>query len=293
MGQYSSLFSVTSSSKRLKKTLLLLHCHAQLLEWSAFLRETGSGYTFFRQKLFDSRSSVLRLHLLDELSMDAYIYHELVSTVSQFTAPIESLVDAVLASSASGTNKDRIDATRNHLEEVAADIRGLCNGIKTEASKLANDLEHHLKFMELRRGVRESNNLWTLTVLASVFLPLSLATSILAMSTRLVDLGNLLYDFCGVAVLLMTLAATILFLVRLIVWVRDMFEDAYRSDVRRRSYSIFLQLSLFVTWALVLTSFIVGMVSDVGLGGRILGFGTAGLVGTGLVGFLSWGLVSS
>lgn len=218
--------------------------------------------------------------------MDAYIYQELVSTVSQITVPIESLVNTVCTSYTNMPNIDENDDARKHVEELATDIRGLCTGIKTEASKLVNGLEHHLTFMELRRGVRESNDLWTLTVLASAFLPLSLASSILSMGTRFVDLGSLLYDFCGVTVLLTTLAFTVLFLVRITVWASEKLADAEQGNLVRKAVSMILKLSLFATWAVVFSSFIVGMVSDVGLGGKILGFGAAGLAGTGLIGFV-------
>ncbi len=50
-------------------------------------------------------------------------------------------------------------------------------------------------------------------------------------------------------------------------------------------YAIGIILSGMVTtlWALVFTSFMVGMIKDVGLGWKILGYGVAAYVGFGIV----------
>ncbi|KAK8059195.1 hypothetical protein PG996_009125 [Apiospora saccharicola] len=155
--------------------------------------------------------------------------------------------------------------------ELSADIRGLSSGVKDEMSALTTELDHQLRYLEMRRGVRESNDLWVLTILASVFLPLSLASSILSMGTRLVDLGTLLYDFCGVAVILGSLSIAIIKLVRIGIGVREWFADVrvFRkkqsklSKMTRSSASIAFStlqtLAGLSTWAVVFSSFVVGM----------------------------------
>lgn len=82
-------------------------------------------------------------------------------------------------------------------------------------------LEHHLKFLEMRRNIDESSNLRMLTVLATIFLPLSLACGILSMQTRFEDLSYLLYDFCGVIVILLTLVVVILAMVKSMMWLHE------------------------------------------------------------------------
>ena len=82
-------------------------------------------------------------------------------------------------------------------------------------------LERRLKIFELSKNAQEQARNWLLSILASVFLPLSLATSILSMQTRFVDLHFLLYDFCGVIVLLATLVLMVLLVVSAIVYCRE------------------------------------------------------------------------
>lgn len=53
-----------------------------------------------------------------------------------------------------------------------------------------------------------------LTLIATIFLPLSLGSSLLSMQTRFADLGLLLYDFVGVGVLLASVMVLVLFFVR-------------------------------------------------------------------------------
>lgn len=152
---------------------------------------------------------------------------------------------------------------------------------------MPKSLEHHLKFLQLRRDIQQSNSTWMLSVLASIFLPLSLASSVLGMQARFVDLHYLLYDFCGVAVLFLTLLGLILALVKLYVrlthWVTNL--RGFRKVISQVTFV----MTILILWALVLSSFLVGMSSDVGLGGRILGFGIAGITGLGLAFFFAIG----
>ena len=55
---------------------------------------------------------------------------------------------------------------------------------------------------EVRRSIIQENQTLAvngLTVLAPIFLPISLASSLLSMSTRVVDLGALWYDYFGLS----------------------------------------------------------------------------------------------
>lgn len=65
------------------------------------------------------------------------------------------------------------------------------------------------------RNVDGSLDVKRLAVFATIFLPLSLASSILAMTTRFADLGPLLYDFVGVSLIIGSLALVLYILIAL------------------------------------------------------------------------------
>lgn len=69
-----------------------------------------------------------------------------------------------------------------------------------------------------------------MSVLASVFLHLSLASGILSMQTRLKNLQTLLYDFCEVAVLLLTLVGLFLPYVNNFMKVREFYGILMRGQ---------------------------------------------------------------
>ncbi|PGH34182.1 hypothetical protein GX50_02956 [[Emmonsia] crescens] len=76
-------------------------------------------------------------------------------------------------------------------------------------------LNHHKDIL----GVRNTESMKYLTTLATIFLPLTLASSILSMQTRFRDLGALLYDFFGVFCLLRTISVGIYFIVGLAIMI--------------------------------------------------------------------------
>lgn len=63
-------------------------------------------------------------------------------------------------------------------------------------------------------NMEKSNSVKRLSILATVFLPLSLSASILSMQNRLTDLGLKLFDFLGLFLILGSAAVLILILVK-------------------------------------------------------------------------------
>ncbi|KAK8091620.1 hypothetical protein PG997_001981 [Apiospora hydei] len=205
----------------------------------------------------------MRSHLMDEITNDAYIYKELFSSVKEFTITVESLLQSIRPYY-DDRHGDKISEDRRReqlvrerlVKKIIAETQGSCSSLNHQVDQITRDLEHHLKFLELRRGVQESTSLWVISILASVFLPLSLASS---MQTRFVDLGTLLYDFCGVVVLLMTLVGVLIALVRGSLWVQERLADFNPSPNLKTAMAMIFSLFIFATWGLVLSSFVVGM----------------------------------
>lgn len=150
-------------------------------------------------------------------------------------------------------------------------------------------------------NMHESLSVRRLTILATIFLPLSLSSSILSMQTRFVDLKLRLYDFIGVFVIVGTGAVVLLMVVRVTSKVRSgRFGSAFspaklwaRSKAfntaedpglvglktNLRLYAILFGGFCAVMWMIVLMSFIIGMVKDVVFGLKLLGYGCGGLFG--------------
>lgn len=137
-------------------------------------------------------------------------------------------------------------------------------------------------------NIQESIRVKRLTVLATIFLPLSLSTSILSIQGRFVDLGPKLYDFVGVfvivgsaAVLLLLLAKAISRLKKSQFWEllspRMLWQQPSRWHIR--VFSVVMAISYCSAVALTIASFVIGMVENVVLGVKILGFGLAGVIG--------------
>lgn len=111
------------------------------------------------------------------------------------------------------------------------------------------------------------------------------------MQTRFANLHFLLYDFCGVIAIIGSLIIVVFLVLKVITILVD---RVMRVRVQSRLLEIVLQLitmpfavafssTLLTFWALIFTSFMVGMIKDVGLGLKILGYGCAAYLGVGCI----------
>jgi hypothetical protein len=144
-------------------------------------------------------------------------------------------------------------------------------------------------------NIEESTSVKRLTILATIFLPLSLSASILSMGKRVVQLDLILYDFLGVFLIIGSFAVVMLFLVRVALRIEKsprihawLDPRAIQARARERNrptqrilgiVSSLLSIFYALVWTVLVVSFIVGMTVDVIKGLRVLGFGLAGLVG--------------
>lgn len=236
-------------------------------------------YERLREPTVDSGKAELLPHLLDEVITDANLVRGLEAIAEDLNSTLESLLGVVRV----GFEGDADGALEYNA--VAADLRGLSSDLRGKAGDLPKTLAHHLNFLEMRRSIRESNRLAMLTILASIFLPLSLACGILSMQARLKDLNYILYDFCGVLVLLLTLVPMILWFVR--ASVTNVSRISGWISVPRRSLVIAFAVIILSFWFIILSSFIVGMAINVRLGGLVLGYGLAGIIGIALMGLIA------
>ncbi|KAG6363779.1 hypothetical protein INS49_008882 [Diaporthe citri] len=268
---YQPLLRKANTSQRRKQVLLLWFHHVHLSHTTRSFEEVRWMYQEVREWRVDSGKFKLLPHLLDEVITDTNFFKELEAMAEDLASTLEALLGVV------GVGFEGHADGAPEFNTVAADLRGLSSDLRRKAGDIPKTLAHHLHFLEMRRSIGESNRLSMLTILASIFLPLSLACGILSMETRLKDLKYILYDFCGVTVLLLTLVALLLLLVKgsMTIMSRISGWDPFGKQL----VTIGLAAIVPIIWAVILASFIVGMAVDVRLGGLVLGYGLAGLTG--------------
>lgn len=173
-----------------------------------------------------------------------------------FSTDLVSIAEELIMRS--GFMKDAIQSIENRLSE-----------------KINND------FINSNRA--ETLALKRLTILASIFLPLSLSAGILSMGNRLVDIHLILWDFASLGLNLGALAS-------LFVWINKFINLSklfHLEGFKRELYGIW-RLSMLCTFGIgsvlaVLIAFNIGMFGNVQTGWRVLVFGLAASIGCGVL----------
>jgi hypothetical protein len=178
----------------------------------------------------------------------------------------------------------------NKFMAIDMELRGLCREASEQLQNFSDRLDHDMKYLELARNINQNRDVQQLTLLATIFLPLSLASGVLSMQTRFKDLGTLLYDFFGVVVLLAAIVLIFVILLSLVAVMKELDSKLLRNESYRESFRgkflLAVNIGFFVFGCLVLSSFLVGMFKNVTLGARILGYGAAAVCGLWIVAFL-------
>ncbi|KAF3296655.1 hypothetical protein TWF132_010240 [Orbilia oligospora] len=148
---------------------------------------------------------------------------------------------------------------RRILSNLGSDIEGM----KQTVASIRSLQENGYQSRSDTRQRQESRHIRKLAILATIFLPLSLATGLLSMQTRISELGNLLYDYVGVVV---TLA-----------WVLMLY---FALDVNKMKGTALMffpypKAVIFTSLCIAMISFQFGMWWEVRRGWMSLGLGIA------------------
>ena len=141
-------------------------------------------------------------------------------------------------------------------------------------------------------NIHEATSVKQLTILAALFLPASLASSFLSMSQRFRDLGPLLYDWFGTFIFVGSASVAIFLLLRAALYVKGKLPKSWWSprevwtltrlvETGRHKFGprvlVLIQVVVLLgLWGSVLACVTLGMFYNLGLGGRVLGYGVAG-----------------
>lgn len=173
-----------------------------------------------------------------------------------------------------------------------------CNFHRQHATRTRETQVELCSIFANRVNIKQANSVTQLTRLAAIFLPLSLAAGVLSMQTRFADLKLLLYDFVGVMLILGTVAAAFAFInrygdsiYRSVVFWPIVMHAPYTGKATTLWYADLRLGFIGIWWLVLLISFLIGMVKDVILGLKVLGFEVAAVSGVwlfSLIGLRLW-----
>ncbi|CVL08812.1 uncharacterized protein FMAN_14616 [Fusarium mangiferae] len=277
-------YIIVRSNDNWKQIFLLLFHHACLRLFITFLNILEADEIDHADDAATNPSKAeLRQWNLKTIIKRSYEYRDLAEMGRKLMSTTESLIDVVRSMA------PVVDTPlhTNKFMAIEMELRGLCREASEQLQNFSDRLDHDLKYLELARNINQNRGVQQLTLLATIFLPLSLAAGVLSMQTRFKDLGTLLYDFFGVVVLLAAIVLIIMILLSLVAVMKELDSkflrvESYRESFRGKFLSA-VNIGFFVFGCLVLTSFLVGMFKDVTLGARILGYGVAAVCGLWIV----------
>ncbi|OQV00480.1 hypothetical protein CLAIMM_05968 [Cladophialophora immunda] len=226
---------------------------------------------------------------IDSLALREVVLQELQELAEAIDFVVESLRKYSNPKEKAFATQQRDSSSSNAVDERMFILQQMCYQRRKNVERSIEQLNRTFEAKSKALNIQESASVRRLTILATIFLPLSLSTSILSMQSRFKELHLKLYDLVGVFVIIGTVAVIILLLVRAIT---DIASSAIFRDLSnpnriwaRHEKSIWGLLSVLgriwfaSTWAVLMVSFLFGMLKDVMLGVKILGFGFVGLLG--------------
>lgn len=154
-------------------------------------------------------------------------------SVTNSVDSIDFVIAALKPNKVVNTQQPVLEFRERRMQE----LKKLCLERSRNAERALDALNRQLDYLAKRHSIREAKSIKTLTILASLYLPLSLAACILSMQTpfravahtktpRDQDAGqdlvgtNLLFDFFGVFIALATGTIFVLYGIRLGIWLK-------------------------------------------------------------------------
>jgi len=272
---FKDLWKTTNTHDVLVQLVLMALCRGSLAQLSDVMDALQLFRTLLRESVTDPRHAAISLSSTQDIVRDAHFYEELQGCVSDLSFASLTLLELL--------SINFRNPSRTSFDYLAVDTRAICSDLKKSSDRLCTRLDQHIGLFQLLRSFKESQGVWILGLLASIFLPLSLATGLLSMQTRLVDLHLIFYDFCGVIILIGTLVLVIIGLLNIYVRLNEQLLRSKSDPTFRRwiypPIGFGVLACCVVTWGLLLSSFLVGMVKSVELGLKILGYGAAAMGG--------------
>ncbi|KAK5046949.1 hypothetical protein LTR84_007303 [Exophiala bonariae] len=246
----------------LRYTYLLVKDYCNLV-WDFQVKSIEPGTA-----LTDQGKNMLTIASLAQINREAMFYQEVSEGLADLTGAVDVLVESLRILMRDATNSCE-------CRSLAVELQATCTDIKKTMTTRATSLQDRLRLFELSRGLYDAQSIRLLSILASICLPMSLASGILSMQTRFRDLHLLLYDFLGVLVLVGSIISCILLIVRYFIlwmdhqsrsksiWISslDMLGGRSGTSYSRRRNAAFIGLILGQLGFTTLL-FVLGMMND-------------------------------
>lgn len=151
-------------------------------------------------------------------------------SVNNLVDSIHFVVAALKPNNTAGTQQP----VRKDYKRRMQELEGLCLERRSNAQRALEALNRQLDYLTKRHTIREAKAIKILTILASLYLPLSLSASVLGIQSPFKQIAhtktlsaqnlvgtNLLFDFFGVFIGLATVTIFILYAIRLGLWLKS------------------------------------------------------------------------
>lgn len=148
-------------------------------------------------------TSIRRQSVVSDFEPDSYqLQHDMqhVRGFAQIVRDVERVTEVTLASIAE-FHEIASDRRRQH-RMIVHETRAKLTALNDVIHDVLGYYDNVVHIQNSARSIAEASSLKRLTMFAAVFLPISLASSLLGMSTRAATLGVLWYDFFGISVTL-------------------------------------------------------------------------------------------
>ncbi|KAG9253085.1 uncharacterized protein F5Z01DRAFT_174142 [Emericellopsis atlantica] len=238
-----SMYSPMRSSPNGRQWFLLQVYHAHLNLFAAFLGVFSVHFLEPRMCALHGPAGKQRIFRwkMDELRRDSGFLRDLKRVGAEMRATLESTLDVTLAAQGNTTTASAI---------ISAEIQGSIREAWTHLEQMADGVEHKTDLLTTTRERRQSDNVRQLTILATIFLPLSLSAGILSMQARFKDLGPLLFDFFAVFSILAVLAT--LFIAALLLYDKTSELNSRLQYNTKHTYLAFTETSQGIAKVLLL-----------------------------------------
>jgi hypothetical protein len=214
----------------------------------------------------------LKWKSLTELAEDLDDYKDFSNEIRDMNACISYLLDSI------EFDMELSERTDRRWKRFRFEVETLKDALSNTADDFANKADLALQHFLTKSAQTQSESSMGLTVIAAIFLPLGLASSILSMSTHVSKIGDIWYDWIGLWFVMGFICASTFLLWRII---RETMEGKDTLLLNALlSMSKFTQLLFFFPFfAVVSTSFAIGMFHSKQVAAAVLKIGLPSAIG--------------
>jgi hypothetical protein len=221
------------------------------------------------------------VEVLEELEKDLDTSTIISSTIRDSAACSSFLISSIRPKLNMKLHKGKLDAesqqSKRDWDTLINEVKYLNQELQHVAEDLVGRSNRELSFFVANLSQNQADSARRLTIVASIFLPLTLSASLMAMTTHVRSLGDLWYDWVGLCV---TAGTTILVIFS--VW-KHVEKATFRAPlIHIRPILLSIVNMVLVSWGyylllVVMASFLAGMFHSKRTALDVLKYGVAGI----------------